>query len=235
MFLRLKRAMRKPSYIIILICLVILVFPFDGYAGQFTGKVVKIHTGDTIELLAEGGPIRIHLYGIHCPESDQPLAKEAMQYTSDLTFGKIVTVHITNTDRRSGKTGTVMLPGGKSLNSELIKAGLAWWNQQSAPADRVLQTLENSAKSNRLGLWLVPDPVPLRGDEQSTINDSAGQIRQSSPLQQYDDDTTVFITSTGEKYHRYGCRYLIKSMIPISLGEARTSGLVPCPTCGPPK
>lgn len=91
MFLRLKRAMRKSSYIIILICLVclvILVFPFDGYAGQFTGKVVKIHTGDTIEILADGGPVRIHLYGIHCPEREQPLGKEAMQYASELTSGK---------------------------------------------------------------------------------------------------------------------------------------------------
>jgi micrococcal nuclease len=235
MILRLKRAMRKPSFIIILICLVILVFPFAGYAGQLTGKVVKIHTGDTIEILGDGGPIRIHLYGIHCPERDQPLSKEAMQYTSDLAYGKVVTVHLTNTDRRSGKSGTVMLPGGKSLNSELVKAGLAWWNQQSAPDDRVLQALENSAKSNRFGLWLVPDPVPPWGNEKITVNDSAGQIRQNSPHQPYDDDTTVFITSTGEKYHRYGCRYLIKSMIPIRLGEARTSGLIPCPTCGPPK
>ena len=227
--------MRKPSYIIISICLVILIFPFDGYAGQLTGKVVKIHTGDTIEILADGGPVRIHLYGIHCPEKDQPLGKEAMQYTSDLVYGKVVTVHITNTDRRSGKTGAVMLPGGKSLNSELVKAGLAWWNKQNAPDDKVLQTLENSAKSNRLGLWLIPEPVPLRGDEQSTINDSPGQIPQNSPPRQYDDDTTVFITSTGEKYHRHGCRYLIESMIPISLGEARMSGLVTCPRCGPPK
>lgn len=46
-------------------------------------------------------------------------------------------------------------------------------------------------------------------------------------------EITVYITRTGEKYHRAGCRFLRKSMIPISLGEAKRRYL-PCSVCSPP-
>ncbi|MBW3599984.1 MAG: hypothetical protein KY475_22265 [Planctomycetes bacterium] len=44
---------------------------------------------------------------------------------------------------------------------------------------------------------------------------------------------TVYVTRTGEKYHRGGCRYLSKSKIPISLNRARAS-YSPCSVCDPP-
>jgi hypothetical protein len=43
---------------------------------------------------------------------------------------------------------------------------------------------------------------------------------------------TVYITRTGHKYHRDGCRYL-KSRIPISLQEAKRQ-YSPCKVCMPP-
>jgi hypothetical protein len=48
-------------------------------------------------------------------------------------------------------------------------------------------------------------------------------------------DVTVYITKTGKKYHADGCRYLSKSMIPISLKEAKDRGYTPCPVCAPPQ
>jgi len=44
----------------------------------------------------------------------------------------------------------------------------------------------------------------------------------------------VFVTKTGAKYHRDGCRYLSKSKIPISLSDAK-SGYGPCSVCNPPQ
>ena len=49
-----------------------------------------------------------------------------------------------------------------------------------------------------------------------------------------EQDVTVYITRTGKKYHRAGCRYLSKSKIPISLREAK-SRYGPCSVCGPPR
>jgi hypothetical protein len=49
-----------------------------------------------------------------------------------------------------------------------------------------------------------------------------------------DDDTWVYITKTGRKYHRGYCRYLKKSKIPIRLGKAKAEGYTPCSGCKPP-
>ena len=42
---------------------------------------------------------------------------------------------------------------------------------------------------------------------------------------------TVFITDTGEKYHRAGCRYLSNSSREISLADAQAQGYLPCSQC----
>jgi hypothetical protein len=44
---------------------------------------------------------------------------------------------------------------------------------------------------------------------------------------------SVYITRTGKKYHRAGCRYLSKSKISISLDEAK-KWYTPCSVCNPP-
>jgi hypothetical protein len=44
---------------------------------------------------------------------------------------------------------------------------------------------------------------------------------------------TVYVTRTGSKYHRAGCRYLRKSSIPMSLSQASAS-YSPCSVCNPP-
>lgn len=49
----------------------------------------------------------------------------------------------------------------------------------------------------------------------------------------HDKDETVYITRTGKKYHRAGCRSLAKSRIPIALAEA-AARYGPCGICKPP-
>lgn len=46
---------------------------------------------------------------------------------------------------------------------------------------------------------------------------------------------TVYITATGECYHRSGCRYLSKSRIAIRLKDAKAQGYRPCSVCDPPQ
>ena len=48
------------------------------------------------------------------------------------------------------------------------------------------------------------------------------------------EDDYVYITSSGTKYHRDGCRYLSTSKIKISLAEAKRKGYTPCSVCNPP-
>ena len=46
---------------------------------------------------------------------------------------------------------------------------------------------------------------------------------------------TVYITKTGKKYHRAGCRYLASSKIPRTLKDAQANGYTPCSVCKPPR
>lgn len=45
---------------------------------------------------------------------------------------------------------------------------------------------------------------------------------------------TVYVTRTGAKYHRAGCRYLSKSQIPMPLEQAKQR-YGPCSVCNPPE
>lgn len=61
----------------------------------------------------------------------------------------------------------------------------------------------------------VPIPAPAPVVEQPTIAD------------------VVYITETGKKYHKNGCRYLKDSKIEISLSDAQSQGYEPCGVCNP--
>lgn len=45
------------------------------------------------------------------------------------------------------------------------------------------------------------------------------------------DNSTVYVTKTGKKYHRDGCSSLSKSKIPITYAEAVAKGYTPCKSC----
>jgi competence protein ComEC len=46
---------------------------------------------------------------------------------------------------------------------------------------------------------------------------------------------TVYVTNTGECYHRRDCRYLSSSRIPTTLSRAEADGYRPCSVCDPPR
>jgi hypothetical protein len=68
----------------------------------------------------------------------------------------------------------------------------------------------------------------------NTAPASVGTRRQPPTLAGQTDELTVYLTRTGTKYHRAGCRYLSKSMIPTPLGDAKRS-YSPCSVCKPPQ
>jgi micrococcal nuclease len=48
------------------------------------------------------------------------------------------------------------------------------------------------------------------------------------------EKATVYVTNSGEKYHRENCRSLRRSKIALSLEDAVKSGYGPCAICNPP-
>lgn len=56
-----------------------------------------------------------------------------------------------------------------------------------------------------------------------------------APTPEPQTSVTVYITNTGEKYHRWGCQYLWNSSIAVALDYALASGYTPCSRCNPPR
>ncbi len=131
----------------------------DSHA-DFTYKVVGVSDGDTVTVLHNGKGERIRLHGIDCPEKRQAFGKRAKQFTSKLVFGETVTVQVVDRDRYGRTVGVVLLPDGRSLNHELVKAGFAWWYWRYTPDDETLAQLEREAWGAKRGLWADPEPVP---------------------------------------------------------------------------
>lgn len=95
--------------LVCLLCLPALAF------ADFTGRVVGVSDGDTIKVLHNGKAEKIRLHGIDCPEKGQPFGTKAKQFTSSLTFGKTVTIHVTDMDRYGRTVADVILPDGRSF------------------------------------------------------------------------------------------------------------------------
>lgn len=137
-----------------------IVLSFVVLVGLLAGKVVGVTDGDTITVLVDRQPVKVRLDGIDCPEKLQAFGTKAKQLTSDLAFGKQVTIKVVGKDRYKRVIGIVGLPDGKNLNQEIVAAGLAWWYRKYAPKNRALEDLEKAARIARRGLWAEPNPVP---------------------------------------------------------------------------
>jgi competence protein ComEC len=82
----------------------------------------------------------------------------------------------------------------------------------------------NSEYEEKAPATLVPEVAP---EPEPPVEEVAPE-----PSTSYDSET-VYITNTGSKYHRDGCRHLSKSKIPTTRGAAIAQGYGPCGTCNP--
>ena len=80
-----------------IVFLVIVAAPSFLYA--WTGKVVGITDGDTINVLHDRQEVKIRLYGVDTPEKKQAYGNAAKKAIAALTAGKIVEVEQTYTGR----------------------------------------------------------------------------------------------------------------------------------------
>ncbi len=91
--------------------------------------------------------------------------------------------------------------------------------EESAQQDDTSQQTETS---------IYTEQDTKTSDEESTdAEDEANE-------EEVEAEITVYITETGAKYHRSGCRYLSKSKIETTLSKATAKGYEPCKVCNPP-
>ena len=250
LFQAMKTLKRKSHALISLSLLLLLGFLFSSSASptlaleSWTGKVVAVKDGDTIEVLKEGKAVRIRLAEIDCPEKAQPFGNKAKQFTSDQCFGKTVKVLPQDIDRYGRTVAKIILPGGRSLNQELIKAGLAWQYTRYSH-DEYLKHLEKEARKAKRGLWSDPHAIPpweWRHAEQSKIQGANSSIlnKQANPGEQVNKAQNAQIIYHGniksKVFHQpncpqYDCKNCVREF--KTREEAIQAGYKPCGICKP--
>jgi endonuclease YncB( thermonuclease family) len=136
-------------------------FTLASTHAEFRGTVVSVADGDTIDVRrADGSTVTVRLHGVDCPEKNQPYGQKATAFTRRLVDGDRVTVRVGDMDRYGRYIGAVRLSDGRSLNEELVAAGMAWWYRRYAPDNTRLRSLEQQAREAERGLWSRESPIP---------------------------------------------------------------------------
>ncbi|HFF9832970.1 thermonuclease family protein [Serratia marcescens] len=135
-----------------------LLFPSLCLA-DFSGRVVRVIDGDTVQVLTQGAMVKVRLNGIDAPESGQPFGQRSKQSLLNLAAQKNVDV-ITNASDRYGRWLGILIINDVNINSEQVKTGMAWaYRFHGRAIDADMLKLEDAARLNRIGLWSSPAPV----------------------------------------------------------------------------
>lgn len=70
--------------------------------------------------------------------------------------------------------------------------------------------------------------------DRSASSEQSTSTAQAAP-QIENDQLTVYVTETGQRYHLSTCRTLRGGGRPISLADAKRRGYTPCKVCQPPR
>jgi len=193
-------------------------------AGLASGiQVVDVIDGDTFRL-ADGQKVR--LIGVDCPESKDP--NKPVEYFS-AEYG----------DERTDKYGRLLcyvwVDDTLLVNLEIVKQGYGMaYLRFPHKLERQFLDAELTARHAAIGMWASPRSREIIQDV-NPKSSSEWEEYQQMLKQDSLKAVTVYITKSGSKYHRTGCRYLSKSMIPISLKDAKERGYTPCKVCKPPR
>jgi micrococcal nuclease len=216
----------------LLLIALLWVASFHEAEAQERYLCTKVFDGDTIELEGVG---RVRLIGVDCPEVGERtngvhgFSEEATAYTRLLVEGKRVWLEY-DRERRDKYDRTlayVFLEDSTFVNALIVTMGYGYaYTRFPFRYEDWFRRLEQEARHAKRGVWGFGAASGEfgRGPNAGDLGIGAGDA---------DAETTVYVTRTGRKYHREGCRSLARSMIPIRLADAvLRSG--PCGICSPP-
>lgn len=148
----------KQILLLLICCLSALGVRYDADDKTLAGKVTGVKDGDTIVMLVDGKEVVVRLEGIDCPEKGQAFGSKAKAFTSSIVYGQNARLRISYYDRNKRAVGMVWLSDGRLLNTELLKAGMAW-HYKKYNNNPHWAALERNARQQRLGLWSDPHPI----------------------------------------------------------------------------
>ena len=211
--------MRKVINLIIFILLFTIAI-----SETLVGTVSYVSDGDTLHLNTSTGKYKIRFFGVDAPESSQNYGLEAKSFVMDRVLKKKVKVEVVDTDRYGRKIGKIYYGNGKYLNEEEVRAGYSWWYRYYAKEEIALKRAEEYAKENRRGLWILSSPIApweYRNAKRNSNKVSSSNVTKNLAA-------IVYVTKTGKKYHREGCRYLKSKYKSYTIREAEVLGYTAC-------
>lgn len=125
---------------------------------SFTGTVATMTSADKYQVLKEGTPVDVRLYGADAPEPGQPMAEEAKAAVVAAMAGNPVRVDVLTKDNL-GVAVAVVVAGEMGLSHLLVGEGLAWYDDQNAPGDKSLKKLNAQAIAEGKGIWKEAAPL----------------------------------------------------------------------------
>ena len=134
------------------LCLTFVLLLTSPSLADFSGPVVSVLDGVTLEVLHTHHPERIRLSGIDCPEKGQAYGHKAKEAASTVAVGKEVTLQTHGHDKYGRTLADGLLPDGTNVNHALVKAGGCWWYRNYASENAQLECAEVEAQVARLGL-----------------------------------------------------------------------------------
>lgn len=140
-------------------CLYLVLVTAEPAWADFSGKVIGVLDGDTVDVLVDDRPVRVRLSEIDAPEKRQAFGTRSRQALSAMVFGQIVTVQGQGLDWRGKRTVGRIVFEGRDVNRAMVAAGMAWVYPQYVK-DRSLYAVEADARGAERGLWADKEPIP---------------------------------------------------------------------------
>ena len=179
-----------------------------SFLAGFLSAILCLSLGLTA--LAASGAVDFNAVGVSF--NGVQISRAGESYT--LPSGAQVPGVISYTDQQGG--GTTYLPARRI--AELMGVEIGW----DAPSGCVTIGGRPAAGQPVVTPAPVATPSPAPTPAPTPVPTTAPRV-----------EATVYITKTGEKYHRDGCRYLSRSQIAIALSDAKSQGYGPCSVCDP--
>ena len=214
--------------------------------------VVDVVDGDTITVSRKGGTATVRLLGVDTPETQDPrkevqfFGKEASGFLTNLLAGEDVYLTFEKPEEKD-RYGRLLAhihraPDGLWVNLEIVRQGYGQvYSGQAFQHIDVFLAYQRRARESGKGLW--NPALKAEWDERRTAEQPPAEsrvpaavvprIESPTPTAPEVQKVTVYITKSGQKYHRASCSYLRKSSIPIELREAKAR-YSPCSKCRPP-